>query len=233
MHDVPLSQHEILDLDECASIRDQVIAARAFWTPRSIGGSFFTLGAASYLDAPNRHAQYLAAAASSNPILGRSFGWLNERIRSFFDQLFDEKTFFDSRYAVPGFHIFVLNGHEQNRDALAGRAHFDLQWRDAMPGLASPETISFTMLVEEPTGGASMAVWPARYEHALRVRMRAVDYASNHAPQTIDYARGRIVVHDGYILHAIGLSRASAPTGLRITLQGHGIRVTDGWLLYW
>jgi hypothetical protein len=34
-------------------------------------------------------------------------------------------------------------------------------------------------------------------------------------------------------LHAIGKSTVKAPTGLRITLQGHGVRLDDGWLLYW
>ena len=232
-HELPLSQHDILNAQECARARDQVIALRDRWTSRSDGGGFFTLGAAAYLDAPNRHASYLDAAKARNPTLRRSFDWLYERVRRFFEEFFGEAAFFDHQYAMPGFHIFVLNGRDRSRDNPAARAHFDLQWMAAMPGRAPSEALSFTLLVEEPSGGASMAIWSVRYQDGVRRGFSAVDYASRHAPQTVTYARGRIVVHDGFILHAIGRSHADAPEGLRITLQGHGVRSPRGWLLYW
>jgi hypothetical protein len=94
-------------------------------------------------------------------------------------------------------------------------------------------TLSFTLPIEEPSGGASMAIWPARYQDLARLKLSAVDYASSRPPQTLTYARGRIVVHDGLILHAIGRAAVPTPEGYRITLQGHGVRSPEGWTLFW
>jgi hypothetical protein len=232
-YELPLSQHDILNSGECDRARDQVIALRDNWTKRSDGGGFFTLGAAAYLDGPHQHSSYLAAASEINPVLSHSFDWLHERVRQFFEEFFGEAVFFDPQFAAPGFHVFVFNGHNQSQDNVARRAHFDLQWMQAMPGAVPSAVLSFTLLVEEPTGGASMALWHARYEQAARLGVTAVEYASKHSPQIVRHSRGRILVHDGYALHAIGPSCEAAPTGLRITLQGHGVRLQRGWLLYW
>jgi hypothetical protein len=94
-------------------------------------------------------------------------------------------------------------------------------------------TLSFTLAVEEPTGGASMALWNARYQDALALGFAAGTYASKHPWRALPYTRGRMVVHDGMILHAVGPARGRAPQGVRITLQGHGVRSSKGWLLYW
>jgi hypothetical protein len=146
--------------------------------------------------------------------------------------LLQDAVYFDEEYALPGFHIFVLDGSDQSQRNLAARAHFDLQWMDASPQYPTG-TLSFTLPVEEPTGGASLAIWPIRYAEALQSGFSARDYASMHPPQTVSYACGRLVVHDGLTLHAIGDSSSATPKGLRITLQGHGIRLPHGWILYW
>jgi hypothetical protein len=65
------------------------------------------------------------------------------------------------------------------------------------------------------------------------IRKGARDYAARHPWQRVTYERGRIVVHDGYVLHAIGPASDPAPLGYRITLQGHGVRTSIGWMLYW
>jgi len=78
-----------------------------------------------------------------------------------------------------------------------------------------------------------MALWHARYRDAAGMRFSAGQYASTYPWQTLDYTRGRVVVHDGLVLHAIGATRTVAPTGVRVTLQGHGARLPEGWVLYW
>jgi hypothetical protein len=78
-----------------------------------------------------------------------------------------------------------------------------------------------------------MHIWHTRYQTAIRGSYTAVEYASKHAPQHVPYTLGRIVVHDGLVLLAIGVSAVAAPKGHRITLQGHGLRMPEGWLLYW
>jgi hypothetical protein len=229
-YDLPLSQHDILDAIECEKTRDEVFAHRDRWTPRSERGTFFTLGAASYLDAPRQRDLYLQATRAMNTLLDSSFGWLHQRVKEFFEGLLDEPVFFDHRYALPGFHIFVLNGGDRSQDNVAARAHFDLQYMHAIPEQAPQGTLSFTLPIEEPSGGASMEIWHARYEDAVRLGFSALEYASTHDPQSVAYVRGRIVVHDGFILHAVGRAATDAK-GFRISLQGHGVRSALGWLL--
>ena len=74
---------------------------------------------------------------------------------------------------------------------------------------------------------------PHGRKDAERLSLSAHDYAAKHFGETLTYIPGRMVVHDGLTLHAIGRAAVSAPKGLRITLQGHAVRVRQGWMLYW
>jgi hypothetical protein len=226
------TQHRLLDSDECDAVRNALLALRDYWSPR-VGGGFFRLGAAAYMDAVPQHSSYLEAAKATNPVLCRSFGWLLERVRQFFETSLENAAFFDLRYALPGFHIFVFDGSDRSGDDPAPRAHFDLQWIHAIPGHTPSETLSFTLLIEEPSGGASLAVWRTRYQDVAKLGVTSIECASIRPPEIVTYARGGIVVHDGLILHAIGSPSVSAPKGYRITLQGHGVRLPQGWMLYW
>jgi hypothetical protein len=68
---IPLTQHDLFDSDACANIRKKVINLRSYW--RTCSQTFFTLGAASYLDAPRQHATYLDAAKDRNALLRQEF----------------------------------------------------------------------------------------------------------------------------------------------------------------
>jgi hypothetical protein len=207
-----------------------VIGLREQWIRR---GSFHTLGAASYVDATGKVGAYATAAKRSNPILRASFSALHQRIAAFFTAFLGEPVFFDDATALPGFHVFFVAGEAASRAAIAGRAHFDLQWIHALPDRPPEATLSFTLPIEEPAGGSSMAIWPARYQDSLALGISVRDLAMAHEPQVLAYSKGEIVVHDGFTLHAIGGPLASPSTGHRITLQGHGARFPEGWLLYW
>jgi hypothetical protein len=230
--ELPLSQHDVLDPDDCAEIVGRVIALRNRWTARSLG-SFYTLGAASYLDATDDHDAYVTAARTTNPVLQDNFAVTLERVRNFFEEFFGDTVFYDPHYALPGFHIFILKGGDRSRDDVAARAHFDMQWMQAIPSHVPQGTLSFTLPVRQPSGGACLAVWPGRYKDAVRLGFGARDYAKRHPWQRVTYKPGRIVIHDGYILHAIGPAADPKPRGYRITLQGHGVRMPQGWMLYW
>src|SRR5580658_10922026 len=116
--ELPLSQHDILDPDDCTLICDRVIALRSHWTERS-PGSFYTLGAASYLDAPKDHESYLAAAQLTNPVLQENFDSTLALIRELFQDFLGDSVFYDLRYALPGFHIFILKGGDRSNDNVA------------------------------------------------------------------------------------------------------------------
>jgi hypothetical protein len=227
-----VSQHEVLRPAECDAARDQVLALKRHWQPRSKQGHFFTLGVASYLDAAGRHAAYLEEAREINRILRANFDWLCERVRAGFETLLGQPVSYSEACALPGFHIFRYDGGDQSGDLPSGRAHFDMQWTHAMPGCRPEETLSFTLPIEEPSGGCSLAIWPVHLD-TVKPGFDAVAYAANTPSQTLRYARGHMVVHDGLLLHAIGTASIAAPKGYRITFQGHGAKVSGNWKLYW
>jgi hypothetical protein len=228
----PLSQYALLEVTECREISERVRALEDYWIARAEAG-FFTLGAASYLDAAVSQSGYFEIAQSANPVLERSFASVHERIRAFFEELLGAAVFFDHRYALPGFHIFIMRGKDRDPEAVAASAHFDLQWMHLFPGYFPARTISFTLPIDEPPEGSSMEIWHARYSDAVRLGFSGREYARKSRSQMIPCRNGRIVVHDGLVLHAIGRAAAKNPKGLRVTLQGHGVLIPNGWMLYW
>jgi hypothetical protein len=231
--EIPLQAHKLFDAAECKAIGETVLALKAHWTERP-GVKYRTLGAAAYLDAAAGHADYAARAKVANPLLADRFAGPLERVREFFAAFFREDVFYDPSCALPGFHIFSMADHDASRDNVADRAHFDLQWMHAMPGRAPPRrTLSFTLPIQHPAAGASLAFWPMRREQLALTGVAPRDYAASHPCRIVKYRRGHVVVHDGDILHAIGPVPRSAPRGYRITLQGHGVRTPRGWMLYW
>ncbi len=227
-----VTQHEVLRSQECDAIREKVFALSEFWVTRSEAGDFLTLGTASYLDAPATYQAYVRASQAINPVLRESLDWLYDRVRKGFEELLEEPVCFADDCALPGFHIFTFKGEDLSHDNPAARAHFDLQWMHAMPDCRPTQTLSFTLSIEEPIGGSSMEIWPAHYR-TVRPDFDALKYASTCPSQTLRYARGQMIVHDGLLLHAIGRASIARPIGHRITFQGHGARTSDGWKLYW
>ncbi len=227
---LPISQHQLLGSDDCASITNRVHALREHWTQRS-GNGFFSLGAAAYLDGRESYERYLAAAAATNAVLLNDFNDLYKIVLGFFRAFLDEDVCLDTRCAVPGFHVFIMRGADRRGDDPARRAHFDMQWQLAYPDKQPEATLSFTLVVELPVGGASMAIWPTRLGDLTGDRVSA--FLARRPPQTIPYLLGSLIVHDGMTLHAIGSPRDAWASGNRVTLQGHGIRTGGCWCLYW
>ena len=70
------------DAAEVASVHADVHAARPRWTRRDPVHPFFTLGAASYLDArKGQFAHYQSLAREEDPELAATFGWVHEKLR--------------------------------------------------------------------------------------------------------------------------------------------------------
>jgi hypothetical protein len=227
-----LSEHALIGPAHCAEIAARVRQLSSYWTPRSRTG-FYSLGAASYLDAVKGPAPYLSAAQATNSLLLDEFGELYDRVVAFFGELLHDEVSLDLERAVPGFHVFALAGEDRRGDNPARRAHFDLQWRLAYPGARPEAMLSFTLAIATPTGGAGMALWPLRSHQPDLIARVALSQTLEQAPQIVSYTIGRLVVHDGLQLHAIDASRTVRSQGLRITLQGHGVRLRGRWRLYW
>jgi glutathione synthase/RimK-type ligase-like ATP-grasp enzyme len=225
-----VSEYDLLELHECEEVRDRVLDLRKYWKTRS--QCFFTLGAASYLDAIGGRDAYLAEALEYNQILRSNFDWLWERIRVGLELWLDSPVSLDPQSALPGFHIFLFDGSDQSGNKSSSRAHFDLQWLNAMPGPRPDETLSFTLPLEEPLGGASLDLWPLHHD-VVHEGFDVMKFAASHSAETVRYSRGRMLLHDGLRLHAIGQASIAKPEGYRITLQGHGAKNSGIWRLYW
>jgi len=135
-----VSQHEVLRPWECEVVRDQGFALKRHWKPRPEGGDLFTLGVASYSDAVDRHDAHLKEAGGINPVMRANFDWLCERIRIGFEDLLGRPVSYNEECALPAFHIFIFDGGDQTDDQPSSRAHFDMQWMDAMPRCRPEET---------------------------------------------------------------------------------------------
>jgi hypothetical protein len=227
-----VSQHEVLHVKDCDSVREQVVGLKQHWKMRGKGGHFFTLGAASYLDAVDRNKGYRIDASEINRVVLAHFGWLYERIRRGFERLLEQSVAYDMELALPGFHVFIFDGADQSNDRPSTRAHFDMQWMHAMPGHRPEETLSFTLPIEEPSGGCSLEIWPI-HRDAIEAGFDALRFAADRPSQTLRYVPGHMLVHDGLLLHAIGRASVTNPQGYRITFQGHGAKVFGQWKLYW
>jgi hypothetical protein len=225
---------EFLSKSECAKIARGVIGLRDHWrdVPSPPGWTGSALGTASYLDASESadplesNTSYLAAAARTNPILSSVFGDLYNRLREFLENLLDEPVAYQQRLALPGFQIWEFQGHKLVDDR-GGWAHFDVQ--------SDPDrtALIFTLPLEQPTGGASLAVWPLRYEEAIRRNLSTSDFAEQNPCEQVRHTTGRMILHDGLALHALGPTRGPAPKGRRMTLQGIGLRSESRWTIFW
>jgi hypothetical protein len=222
-----LSQYDVLSAADCQRLAEQVLELRPSWTARR---GFFTLGSAAYLDAVDAGARhrYLARAPEQNAMLESSFSELYEKIASVLGAILDEDVGYHRGRPLPGFHVFLDAPHGTRPSG----AHFDLQWRLAWPNRPPLGTISFTIPIAQPPEGASLDVWHLRHFAAEASAVAIEKYIETRAPSRIEYTPGRMVLHDGHILHAIGRSPHRS-VGPRITLQGHGWRTSRGWILYW
>ena len=79
--------HEVLRPSECESLHEKILGLRQVWTRRGESSVFFTLGAASYLDATARDGNYHQMAQRMNLVLQQNFNWLYERLRAGFTGL--------------------------------------------------------------------------------------------------------------------------------------------------
>jgi hypothetical protein len=229
---------ELLDAAECARLDGQVKELRAHWVPR--GGdphSFFTFGAASYLDEP---AEYPACAAKLNPILRNGFGWLYSRLLDFLERRLRAPVSFAEGLGMPGFHIWLTPAIFTRPEA---SVHFDLQYLRAWPedakDLDYSRPLSFTLPIRLPARGGGLNMWDVTFERyrrfhdRLSTRMQPLDLTVLLERIRHPYTVGALAMHSGHQMHQIGEIDEVLPGDERITLQGHALFQRGEWKLYW
>jgi hypothetical protein len=209
----------MLDAAACTRAHELVTSMRRYWTSRHETLPSFTLGAACYLDVPDHgFDEYYRRLVRGNLLLLRRFGWLYEQLRLTLERELGATVNFTSRYALPGFHLF--EGHPELR-RLEPKAHVDLQdrdldWEDG--GARLPDTrMSFTVPITVPACGAGLWIWDERQKDRRY-------YA---------YTPGEMLLHSGDRVHQIANEHLPEPGEVRLTMQGHGRKTNDVWVLYW
>jgi hypothetical protein len=227
---------DFLSHEECAVVHSWVHERRRYWKQRHPVLSFYTLGAASHLDAVNNGAKhYRDLAAEENERLWNGLEWVYNRLAESLSRELGEAFFYDKTLGLPGFHIFL----DPALSCSGSAKHFDLEhelidW-DSYELVDEAKKLSLTLAIRVPASGAGLWVWDINYLDLQELSPAAVRVlCERNARGTLHpYTPGRLVVHSGYQLHQIGTSPQFQPNQERLTLQAHAQRVREGYVLYW
>ncbi|MBM4282279.1 MAG: hypothetical protein FJ137_16505 [Deltaproteobacteria bacterium] len=255
---VPAQPHgmiAVVDALQARDVVDAVDAAAAHWTRRGMFPlDFYTLGAASYLDAIADVDAYAERAVALNPVLAAHFAGLYDVVIARLSTVFGPCALC-TPLAYPGFHVFGHRpGHENNRvtiqlmQGLSASIHSDRQFEPhgavwaRFADVDLQQTMTFTLALELPTRGGGLCFWGdpsvAVYDDDgdyARYLKRDVDFRGQKGvepPCVIPYRVGALFYFLGAGRHVIAPSWNLSPTDRRITLQGHGTRCDGVWRLY-
>ena len=211
---------------ECQEIADRVrflrvpCSERFAWEKRN--PIMWTLGTASYLDATNSEQIYDQKASRTNALLIDHFNWVYQRLLQTLRDHWAPRQV-DYLKSLPGFHIFrcdsalmcwpLASVHQDQQEQL-------LSWDDV-----PDETMSFTVPIELPVSGGGLWMWDDDVSHPIQLLGKKKTF--------IPYEPGRMVLHNGKRFHQIAPAAKTEPNALRITLQGHAVRIGDRWWVYW
>jgi len=223
----------VLTAGECDTVRETLQGLRAHWISRSLEFPFYTLGAASYLDARN-YASYRQLLERQNPLLREHFSWLYERLEACLSEELGASAACTTRLALPGFHIYL---YSKVFEKPVASVHIDTQyrfhdWTGRDADLANQ--VSFTVSIALPHTGGGLNTWDiGQAEMKARSTEKFGDVLRGRPIAYHAYKPGCMAVHSGHLLHQAAPGRDLAPGDERITVQGHGVLVGGVWELYW
>jgi hypothetical protein len=230
-----ITRLELLNSEECGAVRLTVFELRERWLRRNPEFPFFTLGAASYIDAQADREDYQAKARAFNPLLSRHFGGLYEKLAARLASHLGAPVTYAPELALPGYHVYLA--HPIFEKPIAS-IHCDTQYRLVDWSWAGPtdfaHPISFTLAVALPQSGGGMHIWELHYDQLLglepQVRGQRIRDSERHY---CAYQLGQLVLHSGHVLHQAAPAKRVLEGDARITLQGHALQCDGKWILYW
>jgi len=201
-------------------IADRVKALPQYHVNR---GGFYTLGAATYQDDPYA---YPAIANAFNPIIQSNFPAVLQTVYDVLAAHFDRPVgTFTAGVGLPSFHIF-----DQQCNGIEGHPHIDEPFtRINLGSLDWSDPFSFTIPVELPAGGGGIDFWWGCTDAEVEKYMAGGEVPK---PTYHPYTVGALYMHDGMTPHRIANPCDMVAGEHRITLQGHGIHVEGGALVY-
>lgn len=222
---------DFLEEEQCADVRAALFSFRNLWHNRTWGAHpFYTLGAASYLDADK--GEYLEEAKKLNPLLLKTFPTLYKRLCAIVAEETGEPALIEESFAVPGFHIFL---YDKLFERPVAKVHFDLQFQKLnwpYKEVDRSRPLSFTGAIKLPRSGGGLTLWEIRYdpERSPDETERLKESASS---RYIPYKEGKLLLLNQLLLHQIAPTKEILPGDERITFQGHGLFCDGAWRLYW
>ncbi len=231
---VAIPDYQLYSESQIQEIVRSVLSLKKHWVRRQ-GAGVFTLGMASYQDGPQL-LKDTSRVSASNDLLKSHFSDPLATLLAFLQSCLGAEAHFSDVLPLPGFHVFDVNAIAVGQTSL--RPHFDLQFKvSSFPG-AVHEVASVTVPLQLPSGGASFEYWPVAYEEFEELLRRGIvsdigGLERLYPVQQVWYIPGRPCIQRGLPLHRVGPSRHATPSDLRVTLQCHAVRLSDGWTAYW
>src|ERR1043166_937208 len=150
----------VLSSDECGAARSTILDLRGSWLRRNPYFPFFTLGAASYIDATADRQEYYSKAREFNPLLSRNFGWLYDKLVRALQAHFGAPVIFAPSQALPGYHIYLAHPIFEKP---IGSIHCDTQYRlldwTGVERADYDHPMSFTLSIALPQCGGGLNLW--------------------------------------------------------------------------
>ena len=230
-----VSSLNLLAEDECSKVRSTVYELKEFWLKRNPDIPFYTLGAASYLDAAKAPQDYYTKAQIYNPILYDRLGWLYERLTDRLAQLLKAPTSYHPKFARPGFHIYLAcKLFEQPIASI----HYDLQYNlinwESRDRTDFNNPISFTLAISLPKFGGGLNIWNLHYQEIANIsHPEFVQLVKSRTKSYYPYQIGQLILHSGHTVHQIAPAKNIQLDDERITLQGHALFSQGSWQIYW
>lgn len=234
---MPLELYDCLTAEECQKVLSEIYKLKEMWIPRlGAGFPFYTLGIASYLDAANKgQVFYKLQAQKTNPVLWKHFANLYEKLKTALFRATGKEVLYEEAFALPGFHIFQY-GDFFNYPVAS--YHFDLQFKELFwkyRNIDYKHPLSFTLSIKLPRGGAGLNYWDIFFNQQIEeMSNKALDELREQSEtRYIGYEVGKMVVHEGLMLHQIAPMKAMVIDDERITLQGHALICDNVLRVYW
>ncbi len=225
--------YDFADDSAIATIDTAIFAMRDDWierpVPRGNGIVFHTIGGATYLDKNLIYHEYREKYAQKMRI---NFAGLYADICSWLEKLTNYPTQIADFLCPPGFHIY--KGHPLVPPSIltGGNIHLDLPHLNHQFSHEILDTISFTMPIRLPKFGGGCYYWlkyPENFKYGSAVNLSDTDTRTWFDKNKIfyPYEIGKMVLHNGQTYHQLANANQSDFDDWRITLQGHGVLLSD------
>jgi hypothetical protein len=220
---------------ECQEVSSTIYGLREFWLQRRALLPFYTLGAASYLDAVKVQQEYYDKAKCYNSILKEYLEWLYKQLADVLSKHLKAPVRYLDAAGLPGFHIYLA--HKLFEQPLAS-VHYDLQYRllrwECPDQTDFTHPLSFTLAISLPKFGGGLNMWSIGHQEAIRMnKAQLKDLIKSRVKSFYPYQLGQLILHSGHTLHQAAPAKDIQPEDTRITLQGHALLSQGSWQLYW